>query len=54
MEHYTPGELAGVTPRRPPGAAEVVDEVVAQIKDLLETRIRPAGPGRGDIVFQDS
>lgn len=56
MEHYTSGEpivVAGGT-EAAPGAAAEDDEVVAQIKDLLETRVRPAvAQDGGDIVFQD-
>ena len=58
MEHFTAGrpvllsdEVAGA------GVAtddEDEDEVVAQIKELLETRVRPAvAQDGGDIVFQD-
>ena len=37
-----------------PAAAADDDEVVAQIKELLETRVRPAvAQDGGDIVFQD-
>ena len=58
MEHYTSGEpivAAGGTEAGAPGAAAAEDdEVVAQIKDLLETRVRPAvAQDGGDIVFQD-
>jgi Fe-S cluster biogenesis protein NfuA len=55
MEHYTSGEpiVSGSTDGAAPDAAED-DEVVAQIKDLLETRVRPAvAQDGGDIVFQD-
>jgi Fe-S cluster biogenesis protein NfuA len=58
MEHFTAGrpvlladEAAGA------GAAannEDEDEVVAQIKELLETRVRPAvAQDGGDIIFHD-
>ena len=56
MEHYTSGEpvVSGDTAAAPGAAAEDDDEVVAQIKDLLETRIRPAvAQDGGDIVFHD-
>ncbi len=55
MEHYTSGEpvVAGETAATTEAAAED-DEVVAQIKDLLETRVRPAvAQDGGDIIFQD-
>ena len=55
MEHYTSGEPvlaedAGATSGE--GDAADDDEVVAQIKELLDTRIRPAvAQDGGDIVF---
>ena len=57
MEHYTSGEPV-VAVDAPDGkiSGDVVedDEIVAQIKDLLDTRIRPAvAQDGGDIVFQD-
>jgi Fe-S cluster biogenesis protein NfuA len=53
MEHYTSGEPV-VAGEAAVAAAEEDDEVVAQIKDLLETRIRPAvAQDGGDIVFHD-
>jgi Fe-S cluster biogenesis protein NfuA len=55
MEHYTSGEP--VVAAGESTAAEAVaedDEIVAQIKELLETRVRPAvAQDGGDIVFQD-
>jgi Fe-S cluster biogenesis protein NfuA len=56
MEHYTSGEpvIAAEGMAAAEGAAEDDDEVVAQIKDLLETRVRPAvAQDGGDIIFQD-
>jgi Fe-S cluster biogenesis protein NfuA len=55
MEHYTSGEPVVVAEGEASGEAAVEDdEVVAQIKDLLETRVRPAvAQDGGDIVFQD-
>ncbi len=56
MEHYTSGEPVVATSEGSPAeaAAEDDDEVVAQIKELLETRVRPAvAQDGGDIVFQD-
>ena len=55
MEHYTSGEPV-VSPGAEggEGAAADDDEIVAQIKDLLETRVRPAvAQDGGDIVFHD-
>jgi Fe-S cluster biogenesis protein NfuA len=55
MEHYTSGEpvlaeQAGASSGE--GDAADDDEVVAQIKELLDTRIRPAvAQDGGDIVF---
>ena len=55
MEHYTSGEPvvnAEASAEGDAGAED--DEVVAQIKDLLETRIRPAvAQDGGDIVYHD-
>jgi len=56
MEHYTSGEpvVAGEAEAGPAAASADDDEVVAQIKELLETRVRPAvAQDGGDIVFQD-
>ena len=55
MEHYTSGEpvVAETAAADQAGTADD-DEVVAQIKELLETRVRPAvAQDGGDIVFQD-
>jgi len=55
MEHYTSGEpVVSASTEAAADAAEDDDEVVAQIKELLETRVRPAvAQDGGDIVFQD-
>jgi Fe-S cluster biogenesis protein NfuA len=58
MEHFTAGRpvLTGAPgPSATPGAGEEEDdEVVSQIKELLETRVRPAvAQDGGDIVFHD-
>jgi Fe-S cluster biogenesis protein NfuA len=55
MEHYTSGEPVVAAESQAAGDAEADDdEVVAQIKELLETRVRPAvAQDGGDIVFQD-
>jgi Fe-S cluster biogenesis protein NfuA len=54
MEHFTSGD-AVLRPETTTGAAapaEEEDEVVTQIKELLDTRIRPAvAQDGGDIVF---
>lgn len=54
MEHYTSGEpvVAGEAAVADSGVED--DEVVAQIKELLDTRVRPAvAQDGGDIVFKD-
>jgi Fe-S cluster biogenesis protein NfuA len=57
MEHYTSGDPVMAAAKAAPGdaAAEVEDdEIVTQIKELLDTRIRPAvAQDGGDIVFDD-
>jgi Fe-S cluster biogenesis protein NfuA len=54
MEHYTSGEPVVTSEGAASEAAAEDDEVVAQIKELLETRVRPAvAQDGGDIVFQD-
>ena len=55
MEHYTSGEPVVNAEASAEGDAGVEDdEVVAQIKELLETRVRPAvAQDGGDIIFQD-
>lgn len=56
MEHYTsddPMILAAETAAPETGGVEEDDEIVAQIKELLETRVRPAvAQDGGDIIFQ--
>ena len=54
MEHFTSGEavLLPEAATDAPASAEEEDEIVAQIKELLDTRIRPAvAQDGGDIVF---
>lgn len=55
MEHYTSGEpvVRDAAGASDPGApSEEDDEIVTQIKELLETRVRPAvAMDGGDIVF---
>jgi Fe-S cluster biogenesis protein NfuA len=58
MEHFTAGRpvlTAQAADSATAGASdEDDDEVVAQIKELLETRVRPAvAQDGGDIIFQD-
>lgn len=55
MEHYTSGRPTVVDSVAAADAADAAedDEVVAQIKDLIETRVRPAvAQDGGDIIFQ--
>jgi len=56
MDHYTSGEatlLAAGQSGAPDQADTDDDDVVAQIKELIETRVRPAvAQDGGDIVFQ--
>ena len=55
MQHYASGEPAVSAPVEPGAGAEVRPEdaeVVAEIRDLIDTRVRPAVAGHGgDIVF---
>ena len=55
MEHFTSGRpllLNGDAPV-PEAVGEEDDEVVSQIKELLETRVRPAvAQDGGDIIFE--
>jgi Fe-S cluster biogenesis protein NfuA len=59
MEHFTTGRPvfvagAGEVAAAAPAADEDEDEIVAEIKELLETRVRPAvAQDGGDIVFHD-
>ena len=51
MEHFTSGEPA-VSESATKAIEEEGNEVVAQIKELLETRVRPAvAQDGGDIIF---
>jgi Fe-S cluster biogenesis protein NfuA len=51
MQHFTAGEPI-VLDAPPAAAEEESDEVVAQIKELIETRVRPAvAQDGGDIIF---
>ena len=52
MEHYTSGDPV-VADAAEAGAAADDDEVVAQIKELLDTRVRPAvAQDGGDIIYK--
>jgi Fe-S cluster biogenesis protein NfuA len=54
MEHYTSGDPVIVDGEAATAAAADDDEVVAQIKELLDTRVRPAvAQDGGDIVFHE-
>ena len=57
MEHFTAGRpvfAAGAEGGIAEASDEEDDEVVAQIKELLETRVRPAvAQDGGDIIFHD-
>jgi Fe-S cluster biogenesis protein NfuA len=52
VEHFSAGEPL-LTGAAEPTAEEEDDEIVVQIKDLLETRVRPAvAQDGGDIIFE--
>jgi Fe-S cluster biogenesis protein NfuA len=56
MEHFTAGHPVVLDTAETPTAvgAEEDDEIVSQIKELLETRVRPAvAQDGGDIIFED-
>jgi Fe-S cluster biogenesis protein NfuA len=57
MEHFTAGRpvlLAAVDSAVAEASREDEDEVVSQIKELLETRVRPAvAQDGGDIIFHN-
>jgi Fe-S cluster biogenesis protein NfuA len=57
MEHFTAGQpvlLAGPGDEMPTAGDAEDDEIVSQIKELLETRVRPAvAQDGGDIIFED-
>ena len=53
MEHYTSGRPVMLAPVVPGEAAAGDDDVVSAIKELIETRVRPAvAQDGGDIVFE--
>src|SRR5262249_56609728 len=58
MEHLTPGRRVLLATAADSAVVEAgpedEDEVVSQIKELLETRVRPAvAQDGGDIIFHD-
>lgn len=57
MEHLSTGQVivnASALAGNAQGSAEEDDEIVSQIKELLETRVRPAvAMDGGDIVFEE-
>ncbi len=57
MEHFTAGRplfAAGAEAAPAAASGEPDDEIVAQIKELLDTRVRPAvAQDGGDIIFHD-
>ena len=57
MEHFTAGRpvvIGGPEAAEPGAASDEDDEIVSQIKELLETRVRPAvAMDGGDITFED-
>ncbi len=57
MDHFTSGQPTlvdgDVAPASPHAAAEADSEIVVQIKELLDTRVRPAvAQDGGDITFE--
>ena len=53
MEHFVSGQPVLLENGAAASIDEEDDEIVAQIKDLLETRVRPAvAQDGGDIIFQ--
>ena len=57
MEHFTAGRpviIGGASEAKAGAVEEEDDEIVSQIKELLETRVRPAvAMDGGDITFED-
>jgi Fe-S cluster biogenesis protein NfuA len=54
MEHFTAGRPVLLGPAAESEGAEDEDEIVLQIKELIETRVRPAvAQDGGDILFHD-
>jgi len=54
MEHFSSNRPVILSDDSAPAAGDEDDEIVAQIKELLETRVRPAvAMDGGDITFED-
>jgi Fe-S cluster biogenesis protein NfuA len=54
MDHYTAGEAIILDDRDEAAGSEADSPVVRQIRELLDTRVRPAvAQDGGDIIFQD-
>lgn len=59
MEHYTSGSpvILGLEEERPASAdadVEVDEAILEKIKDIIDTRIRPAAQqAQGDVIYQD-
>lgn len=54
MDHYTSGAQLIIDGDAPVAAGEADSDVVSQIKELIETRVRPAvANDGGDIVFRN-
>ena len=52
MEHFTSGRPLILEPAAAAGPAEAESEVVSQIRELIDTRVRPAvAQDGGDIIF---
>jgi Fe-S cluster biogenesis protein NfuA len=52
MDHFTSGQPVMIGAAAPAEGSEDDDEVISQIKELLETRVRPAvAQDGGDIIF---
>jgi len=54
MEHFTAGLPVITGPAAAAASEDEDDEIVSAIKELLETRVRPAvAQDGGDIIFED-
>jgi len=53
MEHYASGQPVMLEGAGPAGSTEADSDIVKQIKELLDTRVRPAvAQDGGDIIFR--